>query len=95
MQHWLSGYANWYAQWNRRSGPLFQGRYKSFPVEDEGYSSGSLHSPTAGIRMATPSKGLKVVTAREVIAATAAVYQVDPQSYCGFRSPAGGGDVAA
>ncbi len=30
MQHWLSGYANWYAKRNRRSGPLFQGRYKSF-----------------------------------------------------------------
>ena len=37
MQHWLSGYANWYAKRNRRTGHLFQGRYKSFPVEDEGY----------------------------------------------------------
>jgi putative transposase len=37
MQHWLSGYANWYAKRNRRSGHLFQGRYKAFPVEDEGY----------------------------------------------------------
>jgi putative transposase len=26
MQHWLSGYANWYAKRNRRSGHLFQGR---------------------------------------------------------------------
>ena len=37
MQHWLSGYANWYAKRNRRSGHLYQGRYKAFPVEDEGY----------------------------------------------------------
>jgi REP element-mobilizing transposase RayT len=37
MQHWLSGYANWYAKRNQRTGHLFQGRYKSFPVEDEGY----------------------------------------------------------
>ena len=37
MQHWLSGYANWYAKRNRRTGHLFQGRYKSFLVEDETY----------------------------------------------------------
>ena len=37
MQHWLSGYANWYAKRNRRTGHLFQGRYKAFPIEDEGY----------------------------------------------------------
>ncbi len=37
MQHWLSGYANWYAKRNNRTGHLFQGRYKAFPVEDEGY----------------------------------------------------------
>jgi len=37
MQHWLSGYANWYAKRNHRTGHLFQGRYKAFPVEDQGY----------------------------------------------------------
>jgi REP element-mobilizing transposase RayT len=37
MQHWLSGYANWYAKRNRRTGHLYQGRYKAFLVEDEGY----------------------------------------------------------
>ncbi len=37
MQHWLSGYANWYSQRNRRVGHLFQGRYKAFLVEDAGY----------------------------------------------------------
>ena len=37
MQHWLSGYANWYAKRNGRTGHLFQGRYKAFLVEDEGY----------------------------------------------------------
>jgi putative transposase len=37
MQHWLSGYANWYAKRNQRTGHLFQGRYKSFPVEDDSY----------------------------------------------------------
>ena len=37
MQHWLSGYANWYAKRNRRSGHLYQGRYKSFLVEDDSY----------------------------------------------------------
>jgi hypothetical protein len=37
MQHWLSGYANWYAKRNRRSGHLFQGRYKAFQIEDESY----------------------------------------------------------
>lgn len=35
MQHWLSGYANWHAKRNRRTGHLFQGRYEAFPVEDE------------------------------------------------------------
>ena len=37
IQHWLSGYANWYAKRNRRTGHLYQGRYKAYPVEDEGY----------------------------------------------------------
>ena len=37
MQHWLSGYANWYAKRNRRTGHLYQGRYKAFLVEDAGY----------------------------------------------------------
>ena len=37
MQHWLSGYANWYAKRNRRTGHLFPGRYKSFLVEHESY----------------------------------------------------------
>jgi hypothetical protein len=37
MQHWLSGYANWYAKRNRRTGHLYQGRYKAFLVEDASY----------------------------------------------------------
>jgi REP element-mobilizing transposase RayT len=37
MQHWLSGYANWYAKRNHRTGHLFQGRYKAFLVEDDSY----------------------------------------------------------
>jgi putative transposase len=37
MQHWLSGYANWYAKRNRRTGHLYQGRYKAFQVEDSSY----------------------------------------------------------
>lgn len=37
MQHWLSGYANWYAKRNSRTGHLFQGRYKALLVEDAGY----------------------------------------------------------
>lgn len=37
MQHWLSGYANWYAKRNQRTGHLFQGRYKALLVEDGGY----------------------------------------------------------
>jgi REP element-mobilizing transposase RayT len=37
MQHWLSGYANWYAKRNGRTGHLFQGRYKAFLVEDAGH----------------------------------------------------------
>jgi REP element-mobilizing transposase RayT len=37
MQHWLSSYANWYAKRNRRTGHLFQGRYKSYLVEDASY----------------------------------------------------------
>ena len=37
MQHWLSGYANWYAKRNRPTGHLFPGRYKSFLVEHESY----------------------------------------------------------
>lgn len=37
MQRWLSGYANWYAKRNQRTGHLYQGRYKAFLVEDAGY----------------------------------------------------------
>jgi hypothetical protein len=37
MQHWLSGYANWFAKRNGRTGHLYQGRYKAFLVEDAGY----------------------------------------------------------
>ena len=37
MQHWLSGYANWYAQRNGRTGHLYQARYKAFLVEDARY----------------------------------------------------------
>jgi len=37
MQHWLSGYANWYAKRNRKRGHLLQGRYKSLLVENESY----------------------------------------------------------
>jgi REP element-mobilizing transposase RayT len=192
MQHWLSGYANWYAKRNRRGGHLFQGRYKAFPVEDEGYywnlsryihlnpcngskpladsPEGYAHSSYRGyarksrrvdwidyedhhrywsglhggrdpaaayrafvkqgmVNAADPAldrlrdwvyggedflkrivaladskdpdrntrrrRRLGVVTAAEIITATATVYQVDPESYRGFRSPAGGRDIAA
>ena len=37
MQHWLSGYANWYAKRNQRTGHLYQGRFKAFHVEDMSY----------------------------------------------------------
>ena len=37
MQHWLSGFANWYAKRNRRKGHLYQGRFKAFQVEDLSY----------------------------------------------------------
>ena len=37
VQHWLSGYANWYVKRNRRTGHLYQGRYKAFLVEDASY----------------------------------------------------------
>jgi len=37
MQHWLSGYANWYSKRNQRTGHLYQGRYKAFLVEDASY----------------------------------------------------------
>ncbi len=62
MQHWLSGYANWYAKRHRRTGHLYQGRYKAFPVEDEGYYwnlSRYIHlNPCGGMRplAATPEE---------------------------------------
>jgi len=37
MQYLLSGYANWYAKRHRRSGHLFQGRFKGELIEDESY----------------------------------------------------------
>ncbi len=37
MQRWLSGYANWYAKRWHRTGHLYEGRYKAFLVESEGY----------------------------------------------------------
>ncbi|TWU59467.1 Chromosomal replication initiator protein DnaA [Rubripirellula tenax] len=60
MQHWLSGYANWYSKRNRRVGHLFQERYKAFLVEDAGYFwnlSRYIHlNPCSGFRplVATP-----------------------------------------
>lgn len=59
MQHWLSGFANWYAKRNRRSGHLFQGRYKAYLVEDAGYFwtlSRYIHlNPCQGSRPLSPS----------------------------------------
>jgi REP element-mobilizing transposase RayT len=37
MQYLVSGYANWHAKRHRRPGHLFQGRFKSELIEDEGY----------------------------------------------------------
>jgi hypothetical protein len=37
MQRFLSGYALWYARRRRRSGHLFQGRYRAEMIEDESY----------------------------------------------------------
>ena len=37
MQYLLSGYANWYAKRHRRTGHLFQGRFKGELIEDESY----------------------------------------------------------
>ena len=37
MQYWLSGFANWHAKRNQRTGHLFQGRYKDFLGEDASY----------------------------------------------------------
>lgn len=38
MQIWLGSYANWYNRQSRKGGGnLYQGRYKTYPVEDEGY----------------------------------------------------------
>jgi putative transposase len=57
MQHWLSGYANWYAKRNQRTGHLYQGRYKAFLVEDAGYYwtlSRYIHlNPCSGLRPLT------------------------------------------
>ena len=37
MQYLLSGYANWYAKRHRRTGHLFQGRFKGELIEDDSY----------------------------------------------------------
>jgi len=37
MQYLLSGYANWYAKRHRRTGHLFQGRFKGELIEEESY----------------------------------------------------------
>ena len=37
VQYLLSGYANWYAKRHRRTGHLFQGRFKGELIEDESY----------------------------------------------------------
>ena len=37
MQYLLSGYANWYAKRHRRTGHLFQGRFKGELIENESY----------------------------------------------------------
>jgi REP element-mobilizing transposase RayT len=62
MQHWLSGYANWYTRQTRRSGNLYQGRYKAYPVEDEEHYWGlsrSIHlAPCLGPKpLATSPEG--------------------------------------
>ncbi len=38
MQYLASGYANWFAKRHRCPGQLFQGRFRSQLVEDEGYA---------------------------------------------------------
>ncbi len=37
MQYLLSGYANWYAKRHRRTGHLFQGRFRGELIEDDSY----------------------------------------------------------
>ena len=58
IQHWLSGYANWYAKRNRRTGHLYQGRFKAIQVEDSSYFwplSRYIHlNPCVGKRPLTP-----------------------------------------
>ena len=58
MQHWLSGYANWYAKRNQRTGHLYQGRFKAIQLEDSSYFcplSRYIHlNPCVGKKPLTP-----------------------------------------
>ena len=98
MQHWLSGYANWYAKRNQRTGHLYQGRYKAFLVEDAGYYwtlSRYIHlNPCNGSKPLT-SRRIKSVSFGEIIHATALAHEVSDSDHATFRSRAAGRDMAA
>ena len=93
MQHWLSGYANWYAKRNRRTGHLFQGRYIAFSVEDEGYYwMAEGNDPVLRRRRV---RRINPVGVEANNSATPVRYSVTPDEYVGFRSSAAGRAMAA
>ena len=91
MQHWLSGYANWYAKRNRPTGLLFQGRYtEDFLRRVLSMAEGDdpvLHRRR--VRSANP------VSVDSIFGTTASQYAVSADENVGFRSGTAGRDMAA
>ena len=81
MQHWLSGYANWYA--------------KRIGSEDFLRRMVALAEGTSRHRHESTSRRLRSVSVEEVLAATASQHGLQPSQYAAFRSQAAGRDMAA
>ena len=88
MQHWLSGYANWCAKRNQRTGHVFQGRYilKRMLAFASGEDEGAKRRRR---------RRLHPVTVDAILDATAKHHGTTADAYCGYRSGADGRDVAA
>ena len=97
MQHWLSGYANWYAKRNRRTGHLFKENLREwvFGSEDFLRRMVALAEGSRPNRHQSTSRRLRTVSMQEILRATALEHGVEPSDYSGFRSPAAGRDMAA
>jgi len=97
MQHWLSGYANWYAKRNRRTGHLNPPDPKLERLRDwvhggEDFLKRTLAMASGEDEGANRRRRRRMVpvTVDAVLDATALQYGTSADRYCGYRSSAVG-----